>query len=154
MSERIQLSRKKGWRKPVDAVVVSRPSKWGNPYSLSRGEAGEATGTRQYLVNDFCHWLLHPHDRYERPGSFKAPKFETCAQSREARDLLLASLDDLRGFDLACWCPLSQPCHADVLLRLVEDKELLRSLDGMSYEAGIGILAGRWTLEEIKGHVA
>ena len=24
----------------------------------------------------------------------------------------------LRGLDLACWCPLDQPCHADVLLEL------------------------------------
>lgn len=24
---------------------------------------------------------------------------------------------ELRGKDLACWCPLDQPCHADVLLR-------------------------------------
>ena len=24
----------------------------------------------------------------------------------------------LRGHDLACWCPLDQPCHADVLLEL------------------------------------
>ena len=23
---------------------------------------------------------------------------------------------DLAGKDLACWCPLNQPCHADVLL--------------------------------------
>jgi hypothetical protein len=27
-------------------------------------------------------------------------------------------LDVLRGHDLACWCPLDKPCHADVLLRL------------------------------------
>ncbi|MBB4212022.1 uncharacterized protein DUF4326 [Rhodothalassium salexigens DSM 2132] len=25
---------------------------------------------------------------------------------------------ELRGRDLACWCPLDQPCHADVLLAL------------------------------------
>ena len=25
---------------------------------------------------------------------------------------------DLRGKNLACWCPLDQPCHADVLLEL------------------------------------
>ena len=30
MPERIQLSRKKGWRKPENTVVVARPSKWGN----------------------------------------------------------------------------------------------------------------------------
>ncbi|MBO0882015.1 MAG: DUF4326 domain-containing protein, partial [Mycobacterium sp.] len=25
---------------------------------------------------------------------------------------------ELRGHDLACWCPLEQPCHADVLLAI------------------------------------
>lgn len=27
-------------------------------------------------------------------------------------------LEGLRGKNLACWCPLDQPCHADILLRL------------------------------------
>jgi hypothetical protein len=31
---------------------------------------------------------------------------------------LLAALSELRAKDLACWCPLDQPCHADVLLEL------------------------------------
>jgi hypothetical protein len=26
-------------------------------------------------------------------------------------------LDPLIGKDLACWCPLNQPCHADLLLK-------------------------------------
>jgi hypothetical protein len=30
-------------------------------------------------------------------------------------------LADLRGKNLACWCPLDQPCHADVLLELAND---------------------------------
>lgn len=25
---------------------------------------------------------------------------------------------ELRGKNLACWCPLDQPCHADVLLEV------------------------------------
>lgn len=25
---------------------------------------------------------------------------------------------ELRGKDLACWCPLDKPCHADVLLEI------------------------------------
>ncbi|MBB4212343.1 uncharacterized protein DUF4326 [Rhodothalassium salexigens DSM 2132] len=29
-----------------------------------------------------------------------------------------AARRDLRGRDLVCWCPLDQPCHADVLLAL------------------------------------
>ena len=24
--------------------------------------------------------------------------------------------NELAGLDLACWCPLDQPCHADILL--------------------------------------
>lgn len=34
MPERIQLSRKKGWRKPENTVVVARRSKWGNPVRI------------------------------------------------------------------------------------------------------------------------
>ncbi|HST84640.1 MAG TPA: DUF4326 domain-containing protein [Kineosporiaceae bacterium] len=34
MSARIQLRRIKGWRKPEGAVVVARPTKWGNPFIL------------------------------------------------------------------------------------------------------------------------
>ena len=30
---------------------------------------------------------------------------------------------DLRGKDLACYCPLDEPCHADVLLEIANDKE-------------------------------
>jgi len=29
----------------------------------------------------------------------------------------------LRGKDLACWCPLDQPCHADVLLELANGEQ-------------------------------
>lgn len=28
------------------------------------------------------------------------------------------NLSELRGKDLACWCALDQPCHADVLLEI------------------------------------
>lgn len=27
------------------------------------------------------------------------------------------------GKDLACWCPINQPCHADVLLRLANPED-------------------------------
>lgn len=32
-------------------------------------------------------------------------------------------LGPLRGKDLACWCPLDQPCHADILLGALRDVE-------------------------------
>lgn len=27
----------------------------------------------------------------------------------------------LKGKDLACWCPLDEPCHADVLLKIANE---------------------------------
>jgi hypothetical protein len=29
---------------------------------------------------------------------------------------------ELKGKNLACWCPLDGPCHADVLLRVANAK--------------------------------
>jgi hypothetical protein len=31
-------------------------------------------------------------------------------------DLIEAARAELAGLDQACWCPLDEPCHADVLL--------------------------------------
>ena len=33
-------------------------------------------------------------------------------------DISVNVMGVLGGRDLACWCPLDQPCHADVLLEL------------------------------------
>ena len=31
------------------------------------------------------------------------------------------NLRELRGKNLACWCPLDQPCHADILLEYANE---------------------------------
>jgi len=28
-------------------------------------------------------------------------------------------LEELKGKNLACWCPLNKPCHADILIKVV-----------------------------------
>lgn len=33
--QRMQLSRKKGWKMPENTVKVSRPGKWGNPFPVA-----------------------------------------------------------------------------------------------------------------------
>jgi hypothetical protein len=40
MPERIQLRRSEGWRKPPGAVVVARPSRWGNPFVYRHSTRG------------------------------------------------------------------------------------------------------------------
>jgi Domain of unknown function (DUF4326) len=47
---RVQLRRTKGWRKPTGAVVISRPSRWGNPYRVSEhGLPGALALYRRHL---------------------------------------------------------------------------------------------------------
>lgn len=107
MPERIQLSRKKGWRKPENTVVVARPSRWGNPFAVGglawfetlNGRFGGIVQDRETAVRFFREWFTYGDSE----------------NARASRDMVLARL---AGKNLACWCPLDQPCHADVLLEI------------------------------------
>lgn len=96
MPKRVQMRRDRPWRTDhPDAVIVARPTKWGNRYRVGdqyiTAKMGRAT------VRDRAHAV------------------ELFRSSREARRWDIA---ELRGKDLACWCSLDQPCHADVLLEV------------------------------------
>jgi hypothetical protein len=87
--QRIQISRKKGWRMPVNTVNCARPNKWGNPFKVG-------IATPELAVDQFVkHMGL--------PGDYKIPSMQE-------------ALDELRGKNLACWCKIGEPCHADALL--------------------------------------
>jgi hypothetical protein len=96
---RIQRKRTKGWRMPKGAVYVGRPTKWGNP-CRSKGVAA---------VTAYRCWIEQSADGrvggVDRGGMFTKP-FPT------------DDLHELRGKNLACWCGLDQPCHAEVLLQM------------------------------------
>jgi hypothetical protein len=69
-------------------VVVTRPTKWGNPHPL---EIGRDEAVRRYRADLVAGRLgIGVHDVRR----------------------------ELRGRDLACYCPLDEPCHADVLLEI------------------------------------
>ncbi|WP_439030248.1 DUF4326 domain-containing protein [Gordonia terrae] len=110
MPQRIQRKRTKGWRMPAGAVYVGRPTKWGNPYVVHvhtlRCSPMHAlcplwvADDREQAARLFRHDLLFPvthHPQYPDLDTIRA---------------------ELAGRDLVCWCPLDQPCHADVLLEL------------------------------------
>lgn len=88
MPKRIQRKRSKGWRMPEGAVYVGRPTIFGNPYKVS------INGTASQCVEVYRNSL----------------------RVQPALKRLIRR--ELRGKDLACWCRLDQPCHADVLLEL------------------------------------
>lgn len=98
---RVQLSRAKGWRLPTNTVVVARPSKWGNPCHVDayRTDYPDATDWRlRYMATSDFRGIVD--GRW--PEDF--PSYPT------------ADIGTLAGKNLACWCPLDHPCHADVLL--------------------------------------
>lgn len=131
MPERIQLRRTKGWRKPEGAIVVARPSRWGNPWRVTkcnRIECGpEVTRWCVFLGNEAHHWHHQSRaDAHRRAvGLFRAYLLHmhgTLTPSAWQLDM-----GELAGRDLACWCPLEDaqgrrvPCHADVLLELANE---------------------------------
>jgi hypothetical protein len=91
MPVRVQLRRTKGWRMPDNTTKVARPGPFGNPYHVGRdGDAATCVAAyRDWIVNDQIR--LYGHERV---------------------------LGKLRGKNLACFCALDTPCHADVLLEL------------------------------------
>src|ERR1700683_3279372 len=97
---RIQLSANKGWRKPDGAVVVAVPSKWANPWHL-----GPST-TRASVVQLYERWM----------------RGDLVNHLERQRQKLVESLPELRDRDLACWCPLDLPCHADVLIHIANGR--------------------------------
>ncbi len=94
---RVQLRRTKGWRMPENTVNCARPGKFGNPFRI--------TGNRNaaQAVGAFRIWLT----------------VEGCdAGLLLTKRMILNHLPTLRGKNLACWCKLGTPCHADVLMEL------------------------------------
>lgn len=90
--KRIQLSRRKGWRMPPNAVKVDRTTRWGNHYRPGG-----------------------PVFREKGFGKVKDTA-EAVALFRRLVAPTMIDIAQLRGKDLACWCAPDQPCHADVLL--------------------------------------
>ena len=91
---RVQLSRKKGWKMPPNTISVARPHPMGNPHRVGFCPTCGVTHTREEAIEEF-------------EEMFKDNPF------------LVAMVEQaIAGKNLACWCRLDQPCHADFLLRL------------------------------------
>ena len=119
---RLQRKRTKGFHlespNGLGIVYVGRPSRWGNPYKV--GDIYYQTDmswkypkkmrvrNAQDAVYQYEKWIMEI--MYTDPGRYKE------------------MIVPLSGKNLSCFCPLDQPCHADVLLKLasqeVEDAEV------------------------------
>lgn len=120
MPIRYQLHRARGYRKPVGAINVARPTKWGNPFNWQEFNATNSAKMRRMAVEYYKKWLDGEIDMYH-----------------DERDEILESLDELRGKNLACWCPLDESCHADILIELANNaapnKQINRTLNAARF---------------------
>lgn len=115
--QRIQLSRKKGWRMPENTVKVDRTTKWGNPYTVD--VFGVDLAIELYSRSITGYWSP---DGIPDALIDKAYELHQEMRRKYQRHWLNPE-SNLRGYNLACWCSLDQPCHADVLLKLAnQDK--------------------------------
>jgi hypothetical protein len=119
VAERIQLSRAAGWRKPEGAVVVSRPSKWGNPWSVGAVAEVSTLGPDGWLCAEMPVTAAMAVEAFRQAMVGRLTVFDPLDPDDVAYvQGWRAALGELAGRDLACWCPLDAPCHADVLLEL------------------------------------
>lgn len=107
---RIQLSRARGWRMPPSTIKVDRTTRWGNPYRVLRIDGVWCCTTKRSVTDSGVSILC---------GS-EAEAWDQVMLSYRgyAKRTLGRAVDQLRGFNLACWCAPTAPCHADVLLEL------------------------------------
>jgi hypothetical protein len=122
--KRIQRQRTKGWRMPEGAIYVGRPSRWGNPFRV--GDYAFLDDLRTYPRATTDQLSFESGALAKQAGLHIERITSPWNTVRWFRAWLLTNqidrpaygIEPLHGHDLACWCPLDQPCHADVLLEL------------------------------------
>lgn len=87
---------------PNNTTYVGNGSGWANPF-----KAGE---TKILRAEDDSRIICSPSNAQEAVDHFRW----FMGQGSRAQ----AAKSRLAGKNLMCWCPLDQPCHADVLLEI------------------------------------
>ncbi len=107
----VQLSRMAGWRMPPNTVSVARPTIFSNPYRPGR------LFNAEMAISLHRSWL--EAETAEELGY--TDMFAEYLNTRRAE--VMRRLPELRGKNLACWCPCPDPyerdrCHRAVLMEL------------------------------------
>ncbi|MDO3096772.1 DUF4326 domain-containing protein [Mycobacteroides abscessus] len=137
MPQRIQRKRTRGWRMPEGAIYVGRPTKFGNPFHAYKCDCcgywdvkddngvtylvDHAYVRQVHIRNDPRTWTSQPEAAQEAVRLYAAELTYWLGGRMKNEPGFRTAVESLRGRDLACWCPLDSPCHADVLLELAND---------------------------------
>lgn len=85
----------------LPCVSVCRPGKWGNPFPVGKPSLDVP--------------LMY---RYRTAVDASAAVYLYKCLIYEYGLPMQCDIEELRGKNLACWCKVGEPCHADVLLEL------------------------------------
>lgn len=116
--KRIQRKRTKGWRMPDGAVYVGRPTRWGNPFAVGEiAQHWHRATTHPYAFYIDRHMVVQSDQatRLFRRIVLEPSDHQFVGHKAPTANEISA---ELAGRDLACWCRIDQPCHADVLLEI------------------------------------
>ena len=117
---------------PPNTVYVGRPTKYGNPFKLIGDMIYCDASHRRKILSQ---WVIWDHDNLynEKNGNKKVVELyrqwllgELPIENYLGNEIVVPlsskkiDLSDLKGKNLACWCPLNKPCHTDILIELCE----------------------------------
>lgn len=130
--KRIQRKRTKGWRMPDNSIYVGRPTMWGNPFKV----VGDTiyVFSRYRFTHNLDPWIFHLMGDTEKAAEIyhecvlnNSMVYAYCADMRDIDIVYIydhfkqisQNLNKLKGKDLVCWCSLDKPCHADVIIKII-----------------------------------
>lgn len=135
---RIQRQRTKGWHMPENTVYVGRGSRFGNPFRIGRPDPlsvvhktlmDAATCCQYYRQGIEAaaqlgteHSIYHPNQDALWWAWQMVGDDEGLVIGADLAVMIETEIYTLKGKNLACWCPLDQPCHADILLEKANGK--------------------------------
>ena len=116
--KRVQRKRTKGYRLPENTKCVNRGTKWGNPIKLMAGIIYIDVSYRRNILSNWVYYnvgdikdVIYLYRKLWDGTRFQNPDLQYWSDRFKKLDL-----NELKGKNLACFCALNNPCHADVLL--------------------------------------
>lgn len=89
----------------LDAIYVGRPSPLGNPFTI--GKLHDATN------------ILEAYEEWLRSTICKTESSTAVALNNILNACVKLIQDSNAGIYLECWCPYGNPCHGDVIKRVL-----------------------------------
>ena len=93
---------------PPNTMKVDRTTKWGNPFIVGKH------GTQAECVDLYIKLM----------AGFLCISMTNTDEQEKALKYAKENIEKLKGKNLACWCRVGTPCHAEILLKRANNKPI------------------------------